>query len=113
MTAIVKSRFPEVIATLGPRLSAALGAGAEIIAEEAAERVSDQPVIGEGLVSAIHVEKTGELEFAVVGGDDEHWYGHFLEFGTSHSAPRPFLVPALDAKRDNVVELAAVALRGL
>ena len=38
-----------------------------------------------------------------VGPDVEHFYAQFLEFGTSKFAARPFLRPAWDATKDQVL----------
>lgn len=41
------------------------------------------------------------------------WYSHFLEFGTTHAAPRPFLRPAFEANKEDIEALVSAALRGL
>lgn len=121
MPATLKSRFPQIIAGLDPRVNAAVKAGAELVAARAKARVPDAPPIGQGLVEAIHVESTetawagagtegGQL---VIAGDREHFYGHMIEFGTSKMAPRPFLIPALEESKGEVISLASAALKGL
>lgn len=40
-----------------------------------------------------------EVEFEVISDPDVAFYGHMIEYGTRHSEPRPFLRPALDAKK--------------
>jgi len=107
-----RSRIPAIIAELQPLMESAIEPAAELIAVRARVRAPDAPPIGEGLVSAIHTDTQPEGVY-VVAGDDEHWYGHFLEFGTRHSAPHPFLIPALEESRAEAVALGREALRHL
>lgn len=118
MSATLKSRFPEIIAELRPRLSMAVKAGAELIAEDARANVHDAPPMGVGLKQAIHVERKGAAEYAVVAGDDEVVYGHMVEFGHADRgggqvAPRPFLIPAKEQRADDVAALLTAVLRSL
>ena len=41
---------------------------------------------------------------------DPNKYSHLVEFGTSHSAARPFIRPAVDSTRNQVVGAMAVGL---
>lgn len=112
MPATLESRFPTIIAELRPKVSAAVKASAEQIAETARENVP----VGEPdvhLKDHIHVENTGAAEYAVVAGDSEVFYGHMVEFGTSHSAPKPFLLPATEEGKPVAISLVEAALRGL
>ena len=104
-----QSRIPAITAEMVPRLEAATGAGAELIAGRAKQRV---PVNTGRLRDAIHVE-ADEGGFAVIAGDTEAFYGHIIEHGGAHSAAHPFLIPAAEESKDEVIELVAVALRGL
>lgn len=113
MSATLKSRLPLIAAELRPRVSAAVRAGAGLMSERAKVRAPDAPPLGEGLVSAIHVERQGPAEYAVVAGDDDVFWGHFVEFGTVHSAPKPFLVPAFEESVNETVGLVQGALRRL
>lgn len=120
------SRIPLIIADLDETMLEGVLEVAERIAEGARQRVPDAPPMNEGLVEAIHVEtgadlvKASEVGFgadvqtaedlagnavAVVAGDSEHFYGHFLENGTSRTPPRPFLIPAFEAERDSLEEI--------
>lgn len=113
MPATLKSRFPEIEASLRPRVGAAVKAGAEVVAGRASARVPDAPPLAEGLVAAISVEREDVAEYAIVAGNSEVFYGHMVEHGTSHSAPQPFLVPSLEESEQEIVALVTAALRGL
>ena len=104
-----KSRIPQITASMVPRLEAATGAGAELIAERARQRV---PVNTGRLRDAIHVE-ADEGGFAVIAGDTEAFYGHIIEHGGVRSAAHPFLIPATEESRLEVIGLVAAALRSL
>lgn len=99
-----RTRLPEYIATLNPRLGATLRQGAEMVADRARSRVH---VDSGDLRDAIHVESEPEDEFDlsyyVVAGSREAYYGHMEEFGTSDTPAHPFLVPALEEMREPVV----------
>jgi HK97 gp10 family phage protein len=99
------NRFPQIIATLDPRLEEALDLGRQAIASDARSRVH---VDSGDLRDSIHVD-----DEYIVAGDGDVFYGHYEEFGTVHSPAHPFMVPAAEANRDTVVALAAAALRGL
>jgi HK97 gp10 family phage protein len=112
MAATLKSRLPLIAAELRPKVSAAVKVGAEGIAGHARARVSvGAPDVH--LRDAIHVERRGPASYAVVAGDEQAWYGHLVEFGTVHSAPRPFLIPATEDGRDDAVAAVRAALVGL
>jgi HK97 gp10 family phage protein len=96
------NRIPQIIATLEPKLDAALGVGREMIANDARARA--------------HVDSGEMRDSIMVDGDyivAGAFYSAFEEFGTSDSPPHPFMVPAAEANRDNVVSLAVAALRTL
>lgn len=110
VTTKLSSRFPMIEAEIRTRVSGALKEGAEAIAEEAKIRV---PKDTEDLYQAIHVEREGPASYSVVAGDDTAFYGHIVEHGSTKQAPRPFLVPAVDAQEDTAVNLVLLALTGL
>ena len=112
MGATLKSRLPAIAAELRPKVSAAVKKGAQLVAEEARERVPIGPP-DVHIKDDIRVARQGPAEYAVLAGDENTWYGHMVEFGTSHSAPRPFLVPALEEHRGAAVNFVRVALRTL
>lgn len=113
MPATLKSRIPAIVAELPARMEGVTSEGADLVAERARVRVPDAPPYGEGLVTAIHVERRGPARHEVVAGDNDHWYGHLVEHGTTHSAPHPFLVPSLEESRADVLKLGQAALVGL
>lgn len=90
-------------------MSTAVKEAAGVVAERAKHRVPvGAPDVH--LRDAIHVEREGPAGYYVVAGDNDAWYGHLVEHGTSHSAPRPFLVPSLEESRDDAVEFVRTAL---
>lgn len=106
---MLKSRLPEIAATLPGRVDAALKAGADLVAEDAIVRVHPHRLGGE-LEDAIHVDDRQREGIYVIAGDDTAFYGHLVEHGTSHSAPYPFLVPALEANQDRIEHLVRESL---
>lgn len=110
MSATLKSRLPEIVAELRPRVSAAVKEASEHVADEAKMRV---PVDTGDLRDAIHVERGGPATYSVLAGDSDAFYGHMVEFGTSRTAPRPFMVPAAEASRAVAEAMVTAVLRGL
>lgn len=113
MPTTLESRFPMIVAELRLRVSAAVKASAEMIAEDAKMKVADPAPVGVGLRAAIHVEREDVAEYSVVAGNDDVFYGHMVEHGTSHSAPHPFLIPAKEENTAEAVGLVSAALKGL
>jgi HK97 gp10 family phage protein len=107
--AILVSRIPQIIVQLEPSVKEALLESAEAIASGAKDRV---PVDSGSLRDAIHVEEiTGG--FSIVAGDDDTFYGHIVENGSVRVPPRPFLIPAFEAERENLLERVSEALEDL
>lgn len=106
---MLKSRLPKIAAEMEGRLTAALRAGAELVEAEAKARV---PVASGDLRNSIHVEQDGD-DIRVIAGDDSVFYGHLVEFGTSHTPARPYLIPALESRRGEIEQIASRALKGL
>ena len=107
----LRSRFPRIQVELEAVVEAAVKRGAEHVAA----RARDRAPVGEPTVhlrDAIHVERDA-AGYSVVAGDTEVFYGHMVEHGTSHSAPRPFLVPALMESEGEILALLKLALRDL
>lgn len=113
--ALTKNRFPKIIRELSPgarasKLDGALGAGTRLIEQGAKARVA----VDEGdLRDAIHVEHDGPFRWRVVAGNERVFHGHFLEHGTTHSAPQPFLIPATEAAKGQVLGLVKASLKRL
>lgn len=112
MPITVKSRIPAIIAEMHPRLLAEMKAGAEMIADEARQRV---PVDTGRLRDSIAVKREGNgwTIIAEAKADSGAPYGHMVEFGTVHSSPQPFLVPALESQRAEIIAGANAVLRNL
>jgi len=114
MPATLKSRLDGIAASLQPKVGAAVRAGAETVSETAQANLhAGGHVLSEDLANATHVERRGGAEYAVVAGDDDAFYGHMVENGTTRAAPYPFLVPALEECEDTVLFLVQGALEGL
>jgi HK97 gp10 family phage protein len=109
MPVFLKSRFPQIAASLPARSDESAEQAAEAVADRARERV---PVDTGALRDAIHTEQRGD-DYAVIAGNDRAFYGHMVEFGTSHSAAHPFLIPALEQERALIEARVRAAMRGL
>jgi HK97 gp10 family phage protein len=106
---MLKSRLPEIAASLDDVVKDVLEEGAQTIAEAARQRV---PVDTGNLQDAIHVESARNGAY-VIAGDTDAFYGHIVEFGSVEVPPRPFLVPALEENRAPIIALAKRWLAGL
>lgn len=109
MTVVLKSDLDDISRRLPKKVADRVEAGAELIAKQAAVFVQ----VGKGpkhLRDDIHVEKTGRAEYTVYAGRRDTFYAHFLEFGTVHAAPFPFLIPAFEMHKDTVVAMVAEEL---
>jgi HK97 gp10 family phage protein len=110
----LKSRLPEIVAELPARLDGVAKAGAELVCASAKERAPYDAHKSPGdphLRDALHVEKVKVGTYAVVAGDSDVFWGHLVENGTTHSAAEPFLIPALEEDKPEVVSLAEAAAR--
>lgn len=108
-------RLPDAVGN--PVLREAVGAAAELVRKDAAER-APRGATGklQGGMIAVSMEGSSDRAAFRIGPSAEAWYGGFVEKGTKHSAAKPFLRPALDSKRKAVVQtvrarLAAALLR--
>lgn len=106
--AVLESRIPEIIAGLPLKLDGVAEAGADLVVGDAKEKVD---VDTGRLKDRIHKEKIKKGTWAAVAGDEEAFYGHMLEHGTTHSPPHPFLIPAMEEDRPEVIALAEAAVR--
>lgn len=107
------SRLAAIAARLERDMIAVAKQGADDIARDAKTRAPDATPHGEGLVAAIHVEQTGHDEFAVIAGDKDVFWGHFQEFGTVNHGAQPFLLPAYEANKAEIVARGGRLLRNL
>jgi HK97 gp10 family phage protein len=106
-----QSRLPRIVADLNPKVDAICAGGANLIKDGAKNRV---PVRTSRLHDAIHVEHDdGGSEWAVVAGNDEVFYGHIVEHGSTHTPAHPFMIPALEESRNAIDTLAAAVLETL
>jgi HK97 gp10 family phage protein len=106
---MLKSRIPQITVELQVRLEHVVDEGTDVVERDAKAAV---PVATGKLRAAIHKERRSDGTY-VVGGDDDAWYGHLIEYGTTRTAPRPFMVPALEMNRAPIIAQARSALRGL
>lgn len=106
---MLRSRLPQIAIELEVIVQNELEKGAEIVVDDARLRV---PVNTGKLRDAIHTDRQPDGVY-VLGGDDDAWYGHLVEHGTAHTAPRPFLVPALEENRSEVTTRVKSGLRKL
>lgn len=94
-------------------LDSAVRAGANVIKKEAQSNVNIRPTQNDNEggkrnrapgslrkgISVAKVKGTGTRVHFVVGTRKKAFYGRFLEFGTKHIAPRPWLRPAYESKK--------------
>lgn len=109
---MLRSRLARIAATLDDHVNTGVREVAEEIAKDAQGRV---PVASGRLRDAIHVEDVEGVpgQYQVIAGDDDVFYGHLVEYGTTHTPARPFLIPAGENKRASLVTRVAARLRGL
>lgn len=96
------SKLPEAVRTRGMRY--ALQAGAKPVVREARRRAPKRPDSGI-MAKSIDQEtvKDGRGFKVKIGpGKDEGWYGRFVEMGTVHATPHPFLAPSAQERRHEV-----------
>lgn len=107
----LNSRIPLIIADLDDTVLDGVIESAERIVLGAKERV---PVDSGELRDAIHVEADRDAKsVSVVAGDGDTFYGHIVENGSVKTGPRPFLVPAYEAERENLEDIVGEKLEEL
>lgn len=109
MSVTLKSRLPQIEREIAADVPRAIGLGVERIVQDAKSRV---PVLSGALRDSIHLDKTTS-GWAVIAGNSKVYYGHMIEHGTTYSPPRPFLIPALEAQKQEIESLVKAALRRL
>lgn len=109
MPVVYTSRLPKIARQL-PRIRNEIEEeGADIVKRSAQARVN---VRTGRLQRAIHTKAEPEGVY-VVAGDTQAFYGHFLEFGTTHHRAYPFLIPALEASKPVIEAIASKRLGDL
>lgn len=104
------SRIPRITAELAARIDQLTRDAADTVVKGARDRA---PVDSGDLKDAIRVEQEADSKYSVTAGDRKAFYGHMVEFGTVRTSPRPFLVPALEASREDIIRAARARLEGL
>jgi HK97 gp10 family phage protein len=105
MSVRLTNRFPEIEKELPVRVHEAILSGAHKIARDASDHA---PVESGTLRDSIAAEPShtgAEIKAA--------WYWFFVEFGTSHSPAKPFMIPAAEANRDNLARDVSAELKRL
>lgn len=118
MSAVLISHLDEMGAELREAVGEAIAEGAQEIAERATDLAPRSDSSGVHLQDAIAVpaseEKTdpGVVAWRVQAGDRSAFYGHIVELGGGPpESHQPFLIPALDQKRDRVADLVTEAIK--
>jgi HK97 gp10 family phage protein len=82
-----------------------LRAEAELLAPRATGFLAEH--VGEKVTTSVR-EEEGRV---TVGPEKNAFYGSFAELGTKNQAPRPWLRPAFESKKDEAVEVAVENLK--
>lgn len=113
MAAIVtlKSRIPEISASLTARVGQTTKQGAEVIAAAARERVP----LGEAephLRDTIKVEEA-DGGYEVTAGGEGVDYAAYVEYGTVDTPAQPYMIPSFEESREAIIARVAGVLRAL
>lgn len=110
-----QSRLPEIAAELGARIRIIEEKTAGLVEAGAKDRVEVDTGRLKGQIHVEHDEETGG--FLVLAGDarskDFAFYGHIVEHGGVDTPARPFLMPAAEAVRGQIIGLGVEELRDL
>lgn len=105
---------------LGPAVATRIGAdaltaGAGPIIKEMRRLVPKKTGALKRSITSRAVKAHGSLLSRIIGfRSPGRFYSHLVEFGTSHSAAKPFILPALDGRRqDALLSLGARLWRGI
>ena len=103
------------LSNLDEKLKRALEEALEEIAEKIRDDAKDlAPVDTGSLRKSIRVEKEGDLQVSVIAGGGgvinprtgrEVDYAGYVEFGTSKMSPQPYMQPALEKNRDEILRI--------
>jgi len=109
------TELEEKLSNLDVKLSKALDEALNEIAEKIRDDAKSLvPVDTGALRKSIRIEKKGELQVSVVAGDGgvinprtgrEVDYAGYVEFGTSRMNPKPYMQPALEKNRDELLNI--------
>jgi len=90
----------------------AASAGAEVIREQAAINAprGETGNLARLEITKVVVKKTNRV-IVKIGPSKDAYYGLFLELGTVHMAPQPFLGPALEEKSNEAVQETANVIK--
>jgi len=94
----------------GKIVNKAIRAGAKIILEEAKERApEDEGTLKKSLGIAAKKTKGSDKQVLILARKGKNqkydaFYSHMVEFGTSHSAAKPFLGPAARDKAEEAIK---------
>jgi HK97 gp10 family phage protein len=99
----------------GPMI-AGLMAGAEVYRQGMAERAPRDPIVAgvtlaNEMMAVIKAPSIRDVPTAVIGPSRKAWYARFLEFGTVHSAARPFMRQTLMQDAYEAQDAIAMHLR--
>lgn len=111
MPVTLKSRLPEISTAIPLKVGAVIHAETEKMAADAQERARSQYQGSE----PFHIEAgEGNVKGQGTGyGILASWYWFFGEFGTSHQPARPYMLPAVEAGKDKMVEEIRATLEKL
>jgi len=108
------TELEEKLSNLDVKLSRALDEALEEIAEKIRDDAKSLvPVDTCALRKSIRIEKKGKLQVSVVAGDGgiinprtgrEVNYAGYVEFGTSRMSPQPYMQPALEKNREEILK---------
>lgn len=104
------SRISEIADRLGAAVHDALLKGARRVVETAKETVPVDPTAKTHLRDHIHIRED-EDGIWIVAGDRKHFWAHILEHGGVSHPPHPFLVPALEQHREQILLDVREAIR--
>jgi HK97 gp10 family phage protein len=92
----------------------ALQSGAKVIQKRASQRVSRSFLHKDHLADHItcsDIKKKEGIKYIEVGPERNFFYGKFLEWGTSKMRARPFLLPAAEESKDEVIDRMIAVIR--
>lgn len=89
-------------------LRGSLRKGAKVVLADAKERAPEGKTgdLREGLkIKTVHLNKSKKNIIVEIANTKSTYYAKFLEFGTKHISARPFMRPALDNNKNEVLKI--------